>query len=139
LPQLRGGMAQRHCRERQPRSAEGDVGHRALPHGGARRPCRALRRLRPYCHCLQQLPQSALPQVSGRRQGVARRAEAELLPVGYFHLVFTLPGPIADIAYHNKAAIYGLLLTAAAEATPLRSLSSSITPSSAAERLRRAL
>ena len=25
-----------------------------------------------------------------------------LLPVGYFHLVFTLPGPIADIAYHNK-------------------------------------
>src|ERR1700752_2581779 len=43
--------------------------------------------------------------------------EAELLPVGYFHLVFTLPGPIADIAYHNKAAIYGLLFTAAAEGT----------------------
>ena len=43
--------------------------------------------------------------------------EAELLPVGYFHLVYTLPGPIADIAYHNKAAIYGLLFTAAAEAT----------------------
>ena len=31
--------------------------------------------------------------------------------------MFTLPGPIADIAYHNKAAIYGLLFTAAAEAT----------------------
>ena len=43
--------------------------------------------------------------------------EAELLPVDYFHLVFTLPGPIADIAYQNKAAIYGLLFTAAAEAT----------------------
>ena len=40
--------------------------------------------------------------------------EAELLPVGYFHLVFTLPRPIADIAYQNKAAIYGLLFTAAA-------------------------
>jgi hypothetical protein len=40
-----------------------------------------------------------------------------LLPVGYFHLVFTLPGRIADIAYHSKAAIYGLLFTAAAEAT----------------------
>src|SRR5215469_12447305 len=39
------------------------------------------------------------------------------MPVGYFHLVFTLPGPIADIAHHNKAAIYGLLFTAAAEAT----------------------
>jgi hypothetical protein len=71
--------------------------------------------LRRYCHCLQQLPQPALPQVSGHRRLAER--EAELLPVGYFHLVFTLPGPIADIAYHNKAAIYGLLFTAAAEAT----------------------
>src|SRR6202043_2635255 len=43
--------------------------------------------------------------------------EAELLPVGYFHLVFTLPAEIAGIAYQNKAAIYGLLFTAAAEAT----------------------
>jgi len=39
------------------------------------------------------------------------------LPVGYFHLVFTLPGPIADIAYQNKAVIYDLLFKAAAEAT----------------------
>src|SRR6267378_1736919 len=75
LPRPRGGVAQRQCRARQPRPAEGDVGHRALPYGGARRPCRALRGLRPYCHCLQQLPQPALPQVSGRRrQGMARRA-----------------------------------------------------------------
>ena len=51
-----------------------------------------------------------------QKNGLAER-EAELLPVGYFHLVFTLPGPIAEIAYHNKAAIYGLLFTAAAEAT----------------------
>ena len=59
----------------QPRPAEGDVGHRVLPHGGARRPCRALRRLRPHGHCLQQLPQPALPEVSGRRRdGMARRA-----------------------------------------------------------------
>src|SRR5437899_9302772 len=54
-------------------------------------------------------------QGAAARQWLAER-QAELLPVGYFHLVFTLPGPIADIAYHNKAAIYGLL-TAAAEAT----------------------
>ena len=33
----------------------------------------------------------------------------DLLPVEYFHVVFTLPAPIADIAYHNKAAVYGLL------------------------------
>ena len=29
--------------------------------------------------------------------------QAELLPVPYFHVVFTLPAPIADIAYQNKA------------------------------------
>ena len=55
-------------------------------------------------------------QAVAATQWLAER-EAELLPVGYFHLVFTLPGPIADIAYHNKATIYGLLFTAAAEAT----------------------
>ena len=54
-------------------------------------------------------------QAAAAKQWLAER-EAELLPVGYFHLVFTLPGPIADIAYHNKAAIYGLLFAAAAEA-----------------------
>ena len=41
--------------------------------------------------------------------------EAELLPVAYYHVVFTLPAPIADIAYHNKAAVYGILFKAAAE------------------------
>jgi hypothetical protein len=41
--------------------------------------------------------------------------EAELLPVPYFHIVFTLPGPIADIAYQNKAVIYDLLFKASSE------------------------
>src|SRR5437899_4570555 len=41
--------------------------------------------------------------------------EADLLPVPYFHVVFTLPGAIADIAYQNKAAIYDILFTASAE------------------------
>jgi hypothetical protein len=54
-------------------------------------------------------------------QAVAAKAwleerQAELLPVPYFHVVFTLPGTIADIAYQNKAIIYGLLFKAAAEA-----------------------
>ena len=43
--------------------------------------------------------------------------QAELLPVGYFHLVFTLPSQIAEIAYQNKRVIYGLLFKAACEAT----------------------
>jgi hypothetical protein len=41
--------------------------------------------------------------------------EAELLPVPYFHVVFTLPAAIGAIAYQNKAKVYGLLCTAAAE------------------------
>jgi hypothetical protein len=54
-------------------------------------------------------------QGAAAREWLAER-EAELLPVGYFHLVFTLPAPIADIAYQNKAVIYDLLFKAAAEA-----------------------
>ena len=41
--------------------------------------------------------------------------EADLLPVPYFHVVFTLPASIGDLAYHNKAAIYDLLFKASAE------------------------
>jgi hypothetical protein len=41
---------------------------------------------------------------------------AELLPVPYFHVVFTLPGAIADIAFHNKRVVYGLLFKASAQA-----------------------
>jgi hypothetical protein len=53
-------------------------------------------------------------------QGAAARTwlaerEADLLPVGYFHVVFTLPAEVADIAFHNKALVYDLLFKAAAE------------------------
>ena len=41
--------------------------------------------------------------------------EADLLPVEYYHVVFTLPAPIAQLAYTNKAVVYGLLFQAAAE------------------------
>jgi hypothetical protein len=41
--------------------------------------------------------------------------QADLLPVDYYHLVFTLPSPISALAYHNKAVVYGLLFQAAAE------------------------
>ena len=37
------------------------------------------------------------------------------MPVPYFHVVFTLPAAIADIAYHNKAGIYDILFKASAE------------------------
>jgi hypothetical protein len=54
-------------------------------------------------------------QGAAARDWLAAR-QADLLPVGYFHVVFTLPAEIADIAYHNKAVIYDLLLRAASEA-----------------------
>ena len=41
--------------------------------------------------------------------------QRDLLPVDYYHVVFTLPAPIADIAYTNKAVIYGLLFEVAAD------------------------
>ena len=54
-------------------------------------------------------------QGAAARDWLAAR-EADLLPVGYFHLVFTLPAQIADIAYQNKAVVYDLLFKASSEA-----------------------
>ena len=53
-------------------------------------------------------------------QGAAARAwladrEADLLPVAYYHVVFTLPAQIAAIAYQNKAVVYDILFKTAAE------------------------
>ena len=53
-------------------------------------------------------------------QGAAARAwltdrEADLLPVAYYHVVFTLPAAVGAIAYQNKAVVYDLLFKAAAE------------------------
>ena len=53
-------------------------------------------------------------------QGAAAKAwlaerQAELLPVPYYHLVFTLPAAIADIAWQNKTVVYDLLFKAASE------------------------
>ena len=52
---------------------------------------------------------------SGAAKAWLAAREVELLPVRYFHLVFTLPKPIADIAYQNKRAIYNLLMRASAD------------------------
>ena len=54
-------------------------------------------------------------------QGLARAEwlearQAELLPVPYYHVVFTLPPPVAEIAFQNKRVVYGILFRAAAEA-----------------------
>jgi hypothetical protein len=48
------------------------------------------------------------------REWISARVE-DVLPVEYFHVVFTLPALVADIAYQNKAAVYGLLFKASAQ------------------------
>ncbi len=53
-------------------------------------------------------------QASAAQRWLAAR-QAELLPVEYYHVVFTLPAPISAIAYYNKAVIYRLLFEVAAE------------------------
>src|SRR6059036_2737827 len=53
-------------------------------------------------------------QGAAAREWLAER-EGELLPVPYFHVVFSLPAKIADIAYQNKTAIYDILFKASAE------------------------
>ena len=53
-------------------------------------------------------------QGAAAREWLAER-EAELLPVPYYHVVFMLPAQIADIAYQNKAVLYGLLFKASSE------------------------
>src|SRR5260370_26194579 len=54
-------------------------------------------------------------QGAAAREWLAER-EAELLPVPYFHVVYTLPARIASIAYQNKAVVYDLLFKASSEA-----------------------
>ena len=67
-----------------------------------------------YCSCRDR----HCPKCQGAaaRKWLAER-QAELLPVGYFHVVYTLPSRLRDIAYHNKRVIYDLLMMAAADTT----------------------
>jgi hypothetical protein len=56
------------------------------------------------------------PKCQGRARAewLAAR-QAELLPVPYFHVVFTLPAPVAEIAFQNKETVYAILFRTAAE------------------------
>src|SRR6202008_1094549 len=55
-------------------------------------------------------------QGAASRRWLADR-EAELLPVPYFHVVYTLPSELRHIAYQNKSVVYNLLMKATAETT----------------------
>ncbi len=80
------------------RCENGACGHTVMSHNSCRnRSC-------PMC------------QGAAAREWLAER-EAELLPVPYFHAVYTLPAPIADLAFTIKAVIYDILFKASAETT----------------------
>jgi hypothetical protein len=53
-------------------------------------------------------------QASAARRWLEAR-QADLLPVDYYHVVFTLPAPVSELAYYNKTVIYSLLFQTAAE------------------------
>ena len=73
--------------------------------------------MRAHPHRLQLAETAIAGSVRGaaRAEWLAAR-QAELLPVPYFHVVFTLPPAAAEIAFQNKQAVYGLLMRAAAQA-----------------------
>jgi hypothetical protein len=86
---------------------------RALSRGGHVERCEACAHIRiAYNSCRNRHCPKC--QAAAAREWLAD-PEAELLPVPYYHVVFTLPAGIAEIAYHNKAAIYGILFKTAAE------------------------
>ena len=74
----------------------------------------------PDCECQQVAYNSCRNRHCPKCQANAAKRwldahQADLLPVDYYHVVFTLPVPISDIAYYNKAVIYRLLFEVAAE------------------------
>jgi len=56
------------------------------------------------------------PKCQGRAQAAwLVERQAELLPMPYFHVVFTVPAAVAEIAFQNKARVYAILFKAASE------------------------
>jgi hypothetical protein len=72
------------------------------------------------CGLVRQAYNSCRNRHCPKCQGLARAdwldaRQADLLPVQYFHVVFTVPAPVAEVAFQNKAAVYAILFQAAAE------------------------
>ena len=86
----------------------------------ARRSWAATQKAAPSCGLVRIAYNSCRNRHCPKCQGQARAEwlaarQAELLPVPYFHVVFTLPAPVAEIAFQNKATVYAILFKAAAE------------------------
>ena len=73
------------------------------------------------CGLVRQAYNSCRNRHCPKCQGLARaewlaERQAELLPVPYFHMVFTVPAQVAEIAFQNKAVVYAILFKAASDA-----------------------
>jgi hypothetical protein len=73
-----------------------------------------------HCHYRHIRYRSCRNRHCPKCQGLARQKwlaqrQAELLPVEYFHVVFTLPEPIAQLAFYNKEVIYEILFRITAQ------------------------
>ena len=87
-----------------------------MPLSRSRRACQALRECGHSRIAYNSCRNRHCPKCQGAAaQDWLAAREADLLPVGYFHVVFTLPAEIAPIAYQNKAVVYDLLFRAAAQ------------------------
>ena len=87
-----------------------------MPHGRARRSRRRPPGLRHTRIAYNSCHNRHCPKCQGdaAREWLTER-EADLLPVGYFHVVFTVPAAVAAIAFGNKAVVYDLLFKAASQ------------------------
>ena len=100
------GAAARHDRDR------------GVPHGGPRRPSRAVRSVRPSsAFAYNSLPRIGTAQSASRwpAPNGSKTARPNFSTAEYFHVVFTVPEEIAAIAYQNKKVVYGILFRATAE------------------------
>jgi len=108
LPAITARLARSQPRACEPQPIEGDECDRRVVRS-ARRACRALRErgVRPYEIAYNSCRNRHCPKCQGAasRRWLAER-EAELLPVPYFHVVYTLPSQLRDIAYQNKRVVY---------------------------------
>ena len=97
-------------------ASQGARCHRAMPNCGTGRSSRSVCPLRPSGHLVQLMPQPALsPSARATRAPSGwPRARAELLPVPYFHIVFTLPHELSALVLQNKRLLYDLLFRASA-------------------------
>jgi hypothetical protein len=101
----------------EPGPAQGHVSDRTVPHRGAGRTRFALPRTASTIRCPTTPAATGIAPSARPLQPSAgwRPGKPICLPVDYYHVVFTLPAPISDIAYYNKAVVYGLLFEIAAE------------------------